>query len=93
MEGPHKGEGSIAGNQSGASSKGRRRLERERRKEQQHIQEGHDTKVDFDEGSSQGERTVLYIPEHPHRSDRLRELENLRKQVNDMEIELRGLVR
>nr|POF00474.1 hypothetical protein CFP56_55146 [Quercus suber] len=50
----------------------------------------HKTRVDFDGGSSHGERTVSYIPEQPHRSDRLRELDNLWKQTNDLEIELRG---
>ena len=33
---------------------------------------------------------ISYIPERPYRSDQLRELENLRKQDNDLEIELRG---
>nr|POF24663.1 hypothetical protein CFP56_67237 [Quercus suber] len=33
---------------------------------------------------------MSYILERPHRNDRLRELENLRKQVNDLEIEIRG---
>lgn len=33
---------------------------------------------------------MLYIPERPHRSVRLRELENLQKHFNDLEIELSG---
>ena len=49
-----------------------------------------ETRVDSNEGSSHREQTVSYILERPHRNDQLRELENLRKQVNDLEIELRG---
>ena len=52
MEGPHVGEGSIGGNHTRASLRDHRRLERELRKEQQHMQDGHETKVDSDEGSS-----------------------------------------
>ena len=47
---------------------------------------GQKTRVDSDEGSSHGERTMLYIPKQPHRSDWLRELENLR----NLEIEMKG---
>ena len=47
MEGPHSEEGSVGGNHSRASSKGRRMLEREHRREQQHMQDGHETRVDF----------------------------------------------
>lgn len=54
------------------------------------MQDGHETIVDSDEGSSQGERSVSNVPEQSWRRDRLRELENLYKQVNDLEIELRG---
>jgi len=52
MEGPHAREGSVEGNHSRASSKGRKRLGREHRKEQQHMQDGHETRLDSDEGSS-----------------------------------------
>ena len=90
MEGLHVGEGFVGGNQSRASLRGLRRREREHRKEQQHMHNRHETRVDSDGGSSHGERRVSYILERHHRSDRLRELENLRKQVNDLEIELRG---
>lgn len=55
MESPHAGKGSIEGNHSRASSKGRKRLEREYRKEQQHMQDRHETRLDSDKGSSQGE--------------------------------------
>ena len=55
MEGLHANEGSVGGNHSRASLRGCRRLERERRKEQQHMQEGNHTKHDFNEGSSQKE--------------------------------------
>lgn len=90
MEGSHAEEGFVGGNHSRASSRGRKRLERERRREQQRMQEGNQTKYDLDEGSSQGERTMSYIPEQSHHNDREGELENLRKQVKDLEIELRG---
>lgn len=53
------------------------------------MPDGHETKVDSDEGSSQGERTVSYVVERSCQEDRQRELENLQKQVNDLEIELR----
>ena len=55
MEGLHANEGLVGGNHSRASSRDRRMLERERRKEQQHVQEGYHTRHDFNEGSSQGE--------------------------------------
>nr|POE62198.1 hypothetical protein CFP56_39526 [Quercus suber] len=90
MEGLHVGEGSARGNHLRASSKGHRRLEREHRREQQHMQEGYQTRHDSDEGSSQGERTVSYIPKQSNRSDRERELENLQKQVKDLEIKLKA---
>ena len=41
------------------------------------MQDGHKTRLDYDKGFSQGERTVFYIPERSHRSDWLQELENL----------------
>ena len=50
------------------------------------MHSGQKTRVDSNEGSSHRERTVLYIPKRPHRSDRLRELENLR----NLEIEMKG---
>ena len=43
------------------------------------MQDGHETRVDLDEGSSQGERTVSYVPKLSRQGDRQRELENLRK--------------
>lgn len=54
------------------------------------MQDGQDTRVDFDEGPSQGEQIVYYIPKRPRWRDQLQVLENLWKQVNDHEIELRG---
>ena len=50
------------------------------------MHSGQKTRVDSDEGSSYGERIVLYIPKQPHRSDRLRELENLQ----NLEIKMKG---
>lgn len=54
MMGPHVGEGLIGskGNRSRVSSHGQRRLERERKREQDHMQDKHKTRVDLDEGSS-----------------------------------------
>ena len=54
------------------------------------VKEGHQTRHDLDKGSSQGERIVLYILEQSRLNNRERELENLQKQVKDLEIELRG---
>nr|POE94831.1 hypothetical protein CFP56_12686 [Quercus suber] len=76
MEGPQVDEGSMGGNQSRASLRGGRRQERERRRKQQ-MQDEHETRLDSDEGFSHRQRTVSYNPKQPHRSDRLRELENL----------------
>ena len=90
MEGLYIGEGSVGGNQLRAFSKGCRRQEREHRRELQHMQDGHETRVYLDEGSSEGERTMSYIPKRSRQRDRLRALENLRKQVNYLEIELKG---
>nr|POE46355.1 hypothetical protein CFP56_55215 [Quercus suber] len=90
MEGLHAEEGSVGGNYSRALSQGQMRLESERRREQQCMQEGHQTRLDSDKGSSQGERIVSYILEQSYCSKRDQELENLRKQVKELEIELRG---
>ena len=54
------------------------------------MQDGHEMRVDSNEGSSQGERSMSYIPKHSRQGDHEKELENLWKQVNDLEIELRG---
>ena len=54
------------------------------------VKEGHQTRHDLDKGSSQRERIVLYILEQSRLNDWERELENLQKQVKDLEIELRG---
>ena len=54
------------------------------------MQEGHQTRLDSDEGSSQGERNVSYILEQSYRSELNQELENLRKLVKKLEMELRG---
>ena len=57
------------------------------------MQDRHKIRIDSDEGSSQGERSISYIPECSRRGDCERQLENLGKSVNDLEIELRGLHR
>ena len=69
MEGSHVDEGSVGGNHSRASSRGRRWLEREHRKEQQQMQEGYHTRHDSNEGTSQWELNVSYIPKKSHHSD------------------------
>ena len=90
MEGPYADEGSVEGNHLRASFRGHKRLEMEYIKEQKCMQKGYQTRHDSDERFSQGERTMNYIPEGSHCSDQKRELENLQKQVKDLEIELRG---
>ena len=81
MEGPHVEEGSVGlkGNHSRASSWGQKRVEREQRREQDRMQDGHQTKLDLNEGSSQGERIVSYIPEQSYRSERVQKRGTLRK--------------
>ena len=54
------------------------------------MQEGHRIKLNLDEGSSQREQIVSYVPEQSYCSKWDQELENLRKQVKELEIELRG---
>ena len=54
------------------------------------MQDGHEIRVDSDEGSSEEDKSVSYICEHSHRGDHERELENLQKLVNDLEIKLRS---
>nr|POE83528.1 hypothetical protein CFP56_48261 [Quercus suber] len=92
MEGPHVEEGLVGprGNHCKALSLGQRRLERERRSEQDRMQDGNQTRLDSDEGSSQGERTIFYAPEQLYRNERDHWLENLRKKVKELEIEIRG---
>ena len=72
MEGPHAKEGSVGprGNHSRASSLGQRRLEREQKRQQDRMQDSHQTRLDSNEGSSQGERIVSYVPEQSYRSKR-----------------------
>ena len=41
------------------------------------MQDWHETRIDSDEGSSQGERSVLYIPKHSRQGDHKKELGNL----------------
>ena len=48
MEGSLVREGSSRGNYSRASSRDRKRLEREYRREQQYMQDGHEIRVDSD---------------------------------------------
>nr|POF27067.1 hypothetical protein CFP56_69313 [Quercus suber] len=54
------------------------------------MQDGHEMRVDLDEAASQGERLVSYIPEHSYHSEWDQEIENLRKQVKESELEIRG---
>ena len=51
---------------------------------------GHETRLNSDEGSLQGERLVSYVPEHSYHSEWDQEIGNLRKQVKKLEIEIRG---
>ena len=54
------------------------------------MQDRHETGVDSKKGLSQDERFVSNIHKRSRQRDRQRELENLHKKVNDLEIELRG---
>ena len=67
MEGPHVGEGLMGsrGNHSRVSSRVQRSMERE----QDHMQDGHEIRVDSDEAFLKGERLVSYVPEHSYRSE------------------------
>ena len=56
------------------------------------MQDGHEMRLDSNEGSLQGERSVSNVPEHSHRSKWDREIENLRKQVRELEIEITSIV-
>ena len=46
--------------------------------------------VDSDEASSQGKRSVSYVLEHSYHSERDQEIENLQKQVKELELEIRS---
>lgn len=54
------------------------------------CKKGIETRLDLDEGSSQGEWNVSYILKQSYCSELNQELENLRKLVKELEIELRG---
>ena len=54
------------------------------------MQDGHETRLDSDEGFLQGKRLVSYVIKHSYHSERDQEIENLRKQVREVEIEIRG---
>ena len=54
------------------------------------MQDGHETRLDSDEGFLQGKRLVSYAIEHLYHSEQDQEIENLRKQVREVEIEIRG---
>ena len=90
MGGPYVEEGSTRGNHLRASLRGHRRLEMECRREQQHMQEGHHTRHDSDKGSSQGNKLCLISLRDLISMIGKKELENLQKQVKDLEIKLKG---
>ena len=71
MDEPHAGERSVGsrGNRSKISSRGQRRLEREQKRKQDHMQDGHETRVDLDKDSSQRERSVSYVLERLSHSE------------------------
>ena len=54
------------------------------------MQDGHETRLDSDKGFLQGKRLVSYVIEHSYHTERDQEIENLRKQVREVEIEIRG---
>ena len=54
------------------------------------MQDGHETRLDSDKGFLQGKRLVSYVIEHSYHNERDQEIENLRKQVREVEIEVKG---
>lgn len=54
------------------------------------MQDGHETRLNSNEGSLQGKRSVSYVLKHSYHSEQDQEIENLRKQVRELEIEIRG---
>nr|POE94173.1 hypothetical protein CFP56_17503 [Quercus suber] len=56
------------------------------------MQDVREMRLDSDEGSSQGERSVSNVPKHSHHSEQDSEIENLQKQVRELEIEIRANV-
>lgn len=92
MEDPHANQELVRsrGNRSRGSSRAQRRIEREQKREQNLRQDGQETHLDLDEASSPGERIVSYVSESLYQSDRNREIEILRKQIKELELEMRG---
>lgn len=41
----------------------------EQKREQDHMQDRHETRVYLDEASSQGERSVSYVPKHSYHGE------------------------
>ena len=47
------------------------------------MQDGHETRLD-------SKRSIYYVPEKFYRSEQDQEVENLRKQIKELEIEIKG---
>lgn len=45
-------------------------MEKERKRERDHMEDRHETMVDSDEASLQGERLDSYVPKHSYCSER-----------------------
>nr|POF05609.1 hypothetical protein CFP56_24917 [Quercus suber] len=71
MEGPHANEepARSGGNQLCVSNWALRRIEREQKREQDLKQDRHETCLDSDKSSSQGERTVSCVLKPSYHSD------------------------
>ena len=91
MEGLHANQESIGsrGNCSKGLSQAQRRIERERKREQDLRLDRHETRLDSDEASFRGERTVSYVLEPSYQSDHDHKIESLQKQIKELELEKR----
>ena len=63
---------------------------KEAKRDQDYRYEGHEERLDSGEGSSQLYRSASYTPEYEEYDRRDQELERLRKQVRDLELEVWG---
>ena len=77
------------GNQSRGLSRALKLVEQKCRREH-HGHDGQETKDDLHTTSSRGERMVLYMMEGSYHCDQDRELENLQRQVRELELEVRS---
>ena len=91
MEGLHANQESTRsrGNRSRVSSQAQRRIEKEWKREQDVRLDRHETRLDSDEASFRGERTISYVLEPSYQSDRDHKIESLQKQIKELELKKR----